>query len=114
VLSALLFTVPLVGPSIVCIGAALAGFVQFDSLAMAAAAGGVALAITTLEAYLLTPLLMSRVGEMNAVAIFVGLMFWGWLWGVWGLLLGMPILMVVKSVCDPVDELKPVGELLGA
>ena len=112
VLAALLFTVPLVGPSIVCIGAALAGFVQFDSLAMAAAAGGVALTITTLEAYLLTPLLMSRVGEMNAVAIFVSLMFWGWLWGIWGLLLAVPITAAIKAVCERVEGWGAVAELL--
>jgi predicted PurR-regulated permease PerM len=112
VLSALLFTVPLVGPSIVCIGAALAGFVQFDSFSMAAAAGGVALAITTLEAYLLTPLLMSRVGEMNAVAIFVSLMFWGWLWGIWGLLLAVPITAAIKAVCERVEGWGAMAELL--
>jgi predicted PurR-regulated permease PerM len=112
VLSALLFTVPLVGPSIVCIGAALAGFVQFDSLSMAAATGGVALAITTLEAYLLTPLLMSRVGEMNAVAIFVSLMFWGWLWGIWGLLLAVPITAAIKAVCERVEGWGAMAELL--
>ena len=50
---------------------------------------------------------------MNPVAVFIGVLAWGWLWGVWGLLLGIPILMVVKAVCDRVDHLKPVGELLG-
>jgi predicted PurR-regulated permease PerM len=114
VLSALLFTVPLVGPSIVCIGAALAGFVQFDSFGMAAAAGGVALAVTTIEAYLLTPLLMSRVGEMNAVAIFVSLMFWGWLWGIWGLLLAVPITAAIKAVCERVEGWGAMAELLKA
>jgi predicted PurR-regulated permease PerM len=114
VLSALLFTVPLVGPSIVCIGAALAGFAQFDSFGMAAAAGGVALAITTIEAYLLTPLLMSRVGEMNAVAIFVSLMFWGWIWGIWGLLLAVPITAAIKAVCERVEGWGAIAELLKA
>jgi predicted PurR-regulated permease PerM len=50
---------------------------------------------------------------MNAVAVFIGVLFWGWLWGVWGLLLGIPIMMVIKAVCDRVDHLKPIGELLG-
>lgn len=114
VLSGLLFTVPLVGPTIVCVGAALAGFVQFDSFAMAAAAGGAALVVTTIEAYLLTPLLMSRVGEMNAVAIFVSLMFWGWLWGIWGLLLAVPITAAVKAVCERVEGWGAIAELLKA
>ena len=39
--------------------------------------------------------------------------FWGWVWGVWGTLLAVPMLMVVKAVCDRVEDFKPVGELLG-
>jgi len=50
---------------------------------------------------------------MNPVAIFVGVLAWGWLWGIWGLLLGVPLLIVVKAVCDRVDDLKPIGKLLG-
>jgi predicted PurR-regulated permease PerM len=50
---------------------------------------------------------------MNPVAVFVGVFAWGWLWGLWGLFLGVPILMVIKTVCDRVDDLKAVGELLG-
>ena len=50
---------------------------------------------------------------MNPVAVFVGVLAWGWLWGAWGLLLGVPILMVIKAVCDRVDDLNAVGELLG-
>ncbi|RYF14222.1 MAG: AI-2E family transporter, partial [Comamonadaceae bacterium] len=49
---------------------------------------------------------------MNTATGFM-LLAWGWMWGVWGLLLGIPILMAVKAVCDRVDHLKPVGELLG-
>lgn len=47
-------------------------------------------------------------------AVFVGVLAFGWLWGAVGLILGVPILMVVKTVCDRVEELKPVGEFLGA
>jgi predicted PurR-regulated permease PerM len=50
---------------------------------------------------------------MNPVVVFVGVLFWGWLWGAWGLLLGVPIIMIIKSVCDHVENLEPVGELLG-
>ena len=45
---------------------------------------------------------------------FGGVLAWGWLWGIWGLLLGVPLLMAVKAVCDRIDDLKPIGELLGA
>jgi predicted PurR-regulated permease PerM len=62
---------------------------------------------------LLTPWLTSRAARMNAVAVFVGLLFWGWLWSVWGMLLAVPMLMVVKAISDHVDDLKPISELLG-
>ena len=63
---------------------------------------------------LLAPWLTSRANRMNAVTVFVGVLAFGWLWGVWGLLLGVPILTTVKAVCDRVDGLKPIGELLGS
>jgi predicted PurR-regulated permease PerM len=69
--------------------------------------------IDTLKGYVLVPWATSKATRMNAVAVFIGVLAWGWLWGVWGLLLGMPILMAVKAVCDRVDHLKPIGELLG-
>ena len=106
--------VPYVGSLITGVAVALVGFLQFGSLNMAFAVGGASLFIHTIIGNLITPWLTSRASRMNPVAVFVGLLAWGWLWGVWGLLLGMPILMIVKSVCDRVDDLKPVGEFLGS
>jgi predicted PurR-regulated permease PerM len=45
--------------------------------------------------------------------VFIGLIFWSWIWEVWGFLLAVPMLMTLKAVCDRVEDLKPVGELLG-
>jgi predicted PurR-regulated permease PerM len=50
---------------------------------------------------------------MNPVAVFVGVIFWGWLWGLPGLLIGTPLMMVIKSICDHVEDLRSVGELVG-
>ena len=69
--------------------------------------------ITSLEGWLLTPMLMGNVASMNRVAVFVGLLFWSWAWGVWGMLLAVPMMMSIKVICDHVDELKPVGRFLG-
>ena len=106
--------VPYVGSLITAVASAGVGFLQFGSLNMALLVGGTSLMIHTIIGNLLTPWLTSRASRMNPVAVFVGLLAWGWLWGVWGLLLGIPILMIVKAVCDRVDELKPVGEFLGS
>jgi predicted PurR-regulated permease PerM len=104
--------VPYVGAIVVVVGSALVAFVQFGSIDQAVLIGGAALVIHTIIGYGITPWMTSRAGSMNPVVIFAGVLAWGWLWGVWGLLLGAPILMVVKSICDRVEDLKPVGELL--
>ena len=111
--SGLLNLIPYVGAAVVTIAAALVGFVQFGELRMAVAVSGASLVIHTLVGNLLVPWLTSKAASMNPVVVFVGVLAWGWLWGVWGLLLGIPIMMIVKAVCDRVEHLKPVGELLG-
>ena len=106
--------VPYVGSVLIATGATLIGFLQFGTLEMAFLGAGGSLLIHFLEAFLLTPWLTSRANKMSPVAIFIGVLAWGWLWGIWGLLLGVPILVIIKAVCDRVDDLKPVGEFLGA
>ena len=106
-------SIPYFGPVIVTGTTAVIAFLQFGSIRMAVTTGAAALVITTLEGWLLTPWLTSRAARMNAVAVFLGLLFFGWLWEVWGLLLAVPMLMVVKAVCDRIDDFKNIGELLG-
>jgi len=106
-------TIPYFGPVLVTGGTAVVAFMQFGTIHMAAIVSGVSLAITSVEGLLLTPWITSRAARMNAVAVFVGLLFWGWVWNVWGMLLAVPMLMVLKAVCDHVEDLNGVGELLG-
>jgi predicted PurR-regulated permease PerM len=106
--------IPYFGAVIIGAGSAVLGFMQFGRLDMALLIGGASFAIHGVVGNLLTPWMTSRASRMSPVAVFVGVLAWGWLWGVWGLLLGVPILMAVKAVCDRVDDLKPVGELLGS
>ena len=106
-------TIPYLGPVIITGGTSLVAFLQFGTISMALVVGGISLLITSLEGYLLTPWLTGRASRMSPLVVFVSVLFWGWLWGVWGLLLGVPIIMMIKAVCDRVEDLKPVGELLG-
>ena len=112
-LPGILNTIPYYGPLLVTGGLALVAFVQFGTIGMTAAVAGVSLSITTLERLLLTPTLMGRASSMNQVAVFAGLLFWSWVWGIWGLLLAVPMMMVIKVICDHVEPLYPVGHLLG-
>lgn len=106
-------SIPYLGPVVISGGVFVVATLQFGTIGHAMAIAGVAMTITTLEGWLLTPWLSSRAARMNAVAVFIGLLFWSWVWGVWGLLLAVPMLMVVKAICDRIEDLKPIGELLG-
>jgi predicted PurR-regulated permease PerM len=106
-------SVPYLGPFIVSSGTALVAFLQFETLGMVLLVSGTALLITSIEGYLLTPWLTGRTSRMSPVVVFVSVLFWGWLWGLWGLLLGVPAVMIIKAICDHVEDLKPIGELLG-
>jgi predicted PurR-regulated permease PerM len=106
-------SIPYLGPVMVTGSIAVVAFLQFNDVTMTLVTAATALVITSLEGFLLTPWLTSRAAKMNAVAIFVGLLFWGWVWNVWGMLLAVPMLMVIKAVCDHVEDFKGVGELLG-
>ena len=106
-------SIPYFGPVMVSGATAVAAFLQFGTLSMALLVAGVSLAITSLEGWLLVPILTSRVVRTNEVAIFVALIFWTFIWGVWGTLLAVPMLVSLKACCDHIDRLKPIGELLG-
>jgi predicted PurR-regulated permease PerM len=105
--------VPYIGNVLITAASAMVGYLQFGTLDMALLVAGISLVINSIEGFLLTPWLTSRASKMNPVAVFVGVLAWGWLWGAWGLLLGVPILMVIKAICDRIDDLNTVGELLG-
>jgi predicted PurR-regulated permease PerM len=105
--------VPYIGAMVTTAGTALVAFLQFGTPGMALAVAGISLVINTVEGYLLTPWLSARASRMNNVVVFSGLLFWGWLWGGWGIVLGVPIMMVAKAFCDHVERLKPVGEFMG-
>jgi predicted PurR-regulated permease PerM len=108
----LLNVIPYLGAGVVAVAAGVAAFLQFHSLSMGALAAGLSTLVACVEAYFLTPWLTSRTGEMNATVVFIGLVFWGWLWGLPGLLLAVPIMMVIKAVSDHVDVLEPLATLL--
>ena len=105
--------IPYLGPFLVLIATGVAAFIQYGEVNMAIIVAGTSLGITSIQGYLLTPWLTSQVSSLNAVVIFIGLLFWGWLWGPVGLIIATPILMITKSLCDHVVNLRPVGELLG-
>jgi predicted PurR-regulated permease PerM len=113
ILAGLLNSVPYFGPFVVSSGLFVVGYMQFGAASQAALVAAAALAITTLEGWVLTPVLLGRVAQMNRIAVFASLLFWTWMWGPWGLLLAIPITMAIKVVCDHIEPFRPVGDFLG-
>ncbi len=112
VIAGVLNVIPYVGPIAAVAGITIAGYAQFGTLAQTGVAALAAAAVAFLEGNVITPRLTGRAGNMNAVAIFTGILFWGWLWGVWGMLLAVPIMTALKAICERIQQLRTVAALL--
>jgi predicted PurR-regulated permease PerM len=112
VIAGILNVVPFVGPTVACAAIAAAAALQFHAVEPTLLAAAATVAIAALEGNLISPWLTSRAGEINTVAVFVSVLFWGWTWGGWGLMLAVPITVAVKAAADHIDGLRPIGELL--
>jgi predicted PurR-regulated permease PerM len=113
VLAAVANFIPYLGPIAMITVLAMVGFLTFDDLGQALLAPGVYIGLHLLETYLLTPLILGRRLTLNPVVIFLGFTFWGWLWGITGAVLAVPIMVVFKIFCDHSEPLAPIGEFLG-
>jgi predicted PurR-regulated permease PerM len=113
VAAGVLHFIPYLGPGLLAVASAAAAYLQFGSVLSALAVAGASLAVATAIGLVVMTWLQSKIAHVNAAVLFVALLFFGWLWGAWGLLLGAPLLAIAKVVCDRVGPLKPVSELLG-
>jgi predicted PurR-regulated permease PerM len=113
VAAGVLHFVPYLGSALIALGSGVAAFLQFGSVLHAVAIAGVALVVGGAIGLVFMTWLQSLAARVNPAVLFIALLFLGWLWGIWGLLLGAPLVAIVKVVCDRVDALKPLGELLG-
>lgn len=113
IVAGLLHLMPYFGPLLITSATGVVAFLQFESLQMVLLVTGASLAIATLVGTFVTTWMTGRIARMNPAAVFVSLLFWGWLWGVWGLLLGVPVIVIVKVVAERVEGMEVVAELLG-
>jgi len=111
--AAVLHTAPYFGPAIIAFASLIAAFLQFDEWSRAFIVSGTSILVASLVGMVLQTWLASRTSRMNATAVFIGLLFFGWLWDLWGVLLAIPILAIVKTICERNDNWKSVAELLG-
>ena len=105
--------IPYLGGIVCLMIIGVVALVHFDSIGQALTVSGVFFALNTLEGNLITPWIVGRQLSLNPVVIFVSVLLWGWLWGIPGLLLAVPIMAAIKIMCDHIEGLGPIGEILG-
>ena len=113
IFAGLMHIMPYFGPLLITAATGMVAFMQFEQLRMVLLVAGASLAIATLVGTVVATWMTGRIARMNPAAVFVSLLFWGWLWGVWGLLLGVPVVVILKVVAERVEGMEVVAELLG-
>jgi predicted PurR-regulated permease PerM len=113
VTAGVLHSIPYLGPVLVAAASGVAAYLQFGTALKAVTVAGASVLVAAAIGSLLMTWLQSRWAGVNAAVLFIALLFFGWLWGIWGLLLGAPLVAIAKVICDRVESLKPAGELLG-
>jgi predicted PurR-regulated permease PerM len=106
--------VPYFGPAATAIVTGMAAYMQFNSILMALIVSGASILIATIVGVFITTWMTGRIAQMNSAAVFIALIFFSWLWGLWGMLLGIPVIFIVKVICEHIEHLQPIAELLGS
>ncbi len=113
VMAALAEFIPYLGASALVAVLTLAGLVTFEQVGHALLVPLAYLGVNVLQSQLVSPLILGRRLTLNPVAIFVGLVFWWWIWGVPGAFIAVPLIATFKIFCDHIEALAPIGEFLG-
>ena len=113
VASGLIHLVPYFGPIATAAATGMAAFMQFNSISMGLLVACTSMLIATFVGVFIATWMTGRLAKMNATAIFVSLLFFTWLWGFWGMLLGIPIIVIFKVISEYIEYLYPVAEILG-
>jgi predicted PurR-regulated permease PerM len=113
VMAGFLNYVPFLGHTVSTIVIAVVALLSFPELGTALIPPGLFIVIAALEGNVITPMILARRLTLNPVAVVAALLIWGWMWGIVGMLLAVPLLVVAKITCDKIEPLHPVGEFLG-
>jgi predicted PurR-regulated permease PerM len=104
--------IPYMGALVMAVILGLVALLHYETTGQAAVVPLVFLMLNFFEGNVITPRLIGQRLALNPVVVFTGVLFWGWIWGVVGALMAVPILAAVKIVCDHIEGLSPIGEFL--
>ncbi len=109
---ALMHLIPYVGPAVFLVIVSMVAYVQFATWEPVVAIVLCILVSTGIIGMLLVPWLTQRVSKLNAITVFVSLLFWSWLWGTWGMLLGIPIMIALNVIFERIEGLQVISHFL--
>jgi predicted PurR-regulated permease PerM len=112
VLAGVLHFIPYVGQAAITTLSSAAAYLQFGNAGAAMTVGAVTLGLSFAIGTVLMTFMQSRASRVNATVLFVAVLFFGWLWGAWGLVLAAPIVAMMKSICDNVEAFAPAREFM--
>jgi predicted PurR-regulated permease PerM len=112
-LVAVLEFIPYLGALTMVVILGVAALTNFDNVAQALLIPASFLLVNVIQANVVSPLLLGRRLALNPVALFIGLAFWFWIWGIAGAFIAVPLLATFKIFCDHIESLASVGEFLG-
>jgi len=113
VFAAVIHIIPYAGSALTLVMTGIATFVQYGDILRAVGVAALVGIAATMIGMGLSAWMLGRAFRMNAVAVFVALLFFGWLWGGWGLIVGVPLLAVAKTTADRIPALERIATLLG-
>lgn len=114
IVSGVLNMVPYIGAVLAWLPAFMLALSKWQTIGWFILIAGVLTGIHVFALNLIAPQLVGRRLRLNAVAITVSLLFWGWVWGGMGLLLAIPITATLRVICDHTESMKPIGRWLSA
>ena len=113
VVAGFMHIVPYFGPIATAAATGMAAYMQSNSILLALTVSGASILIATIVGVFITTWMTGRIAKMNSAAVFIALIFFSWLWGLWGMLLGIPVIFIIKVICEHIEHLQPIAELLG-
>ena len=114
VLTVALEFIPYIGPTLMLIILTIAAMGTFDTLGQILLVPAAYFVANLIQGNIVTTMVLGRRLALNSVALFIGLAFWFWIWGIPGAFIGVPLMAVLKICCDHIESLAAVGEFLGA
>jgi len=106
--------IPNIGSFMATAFPALVSLLQFESFGLALIITALLVVVQNVMGNLIEPQLMGMSLDLSPLAILLSLIFWGWLWGLWGMILSVPIMSLIKITCENIEQLRPIAVLLGS